>query len=133
MRIPSSIAFAGISLTLLCSGCIPYHFTMRPGASGVVLDSSTGVPIGGAAVSVAPVRGDDPAGTATTAADGSFKVPPKRQWGVYIFPGDIFLFPLTLAVQHDGYQPTTIQFARRAMGEGTSTDFGVLRLERMTQ
>ena len=68
-------------MMLLCSGCIPYHFTTRPGASGVVLDARTGVPIVGAAVSVAPVRGDDPAGTATTETDGSFRVPPRRQWG----------------------------------------------------
>ena len=134
MNIRTSIFFATVSLALLCSGCIPIRYTARPGASGVVLDARTGVPVGGAAVRVAHVRGDDPAGTAATMADGSFLVPPRRRWGVmFIYPGDIFPFPFTLSVQQDDYQSRTIEFARRVLGEGTSTNFGVLRLERMTQ
>ena len=133
VKIQSSIFFATISMMLLCSGCIPYHFTTRPGASGVVLDARTGVPIVGAAVSVAPVRGDDPAGTATTETDGSFRVPPRRQWGVYLVPGDVFPFPFTLSVQHEGYQQTVVQFAHRAMGEGTTTNFGEVRIKNVTE
>ncbi len=134
VKIRTSILLAAVLFALLCSGCIPIRYTARPGASGVVLDAHTGVPISHAAVSVAHIRGDDPAGIATTIADGSFQVPPRRLWGViFIFPGDIFPFPYSLSVQHDGYQSRTIQFARRALGEGTSTNFGVLRLERITQ
>src|SRR5438067_5769416 len=120
-------------MAFLCAGCIPYHFTMRPGASGRVLDARTGVPVAGAGVSVAPVRGDDPVGTATTATDGSFRVPPRRQWGVYIVPGDVFPCRFTLSVQHDGYQQAVVQFAHRAMGDGTTTNFGVVKIESLTK
>src|SRR2546430_9867348 len=93
VKIQSSIFFATISMMLLCSGCIPYHFTTRSGASGVVLDACTGVPIVGAAESVAPVRGDDPAGTRQTDTDGSFLVPPRSHGGAYLVPSYHFPFP----------------------------------------
>ena len=106
---------------------------MRPGVSGTVLDARTGAPVAGAAVSVAPVRGDDPVGTATTVTDGSFRVPPRRHWGVYIVPGDVFALPFTLSVQHDGYQQAVVQFAHRVKGDGTTRNFGVVRIESLTK
>jgi hypothetical protein len=133
VNIRPSIALLTLSLALVCSGCIPYHFTVRPGASGTVVDARTGLPVAGAAVSVASVRGHDPAGNATTTPDGSFRIPPRRQWGVYIVPGDIFPFPFTLSVQQGGYQQAIVQFAHRAMGEGATTNFGVLRIESVTR
>jgi len=114
-----------------CAGCIPYHFTVRPGVSGTVLDVQTGTPITNAAIAVSPGRGDNPASEATTAADGSFFIPPQRQWGVYIVPGDVFPFPFALTVQRDGYQPIRIRFLHRAMGEGSITNFGTLTLWRV--
>jgi len=83
---PPTITLLTLLAGFVCVGCIPYRFTTRPGAIGTVLDARTGAPVAGAAVSVTPVRGDDPVGTATTAADGSFTVAPRRQWGVYIIP-----------------------------------------------
>ena len=130
MKLRTPISLLTLWAALVCSGCVAYHFTMRPGASGTVLDARTGLPVAGASVSLAPERGDDPAGTATTAADGSFTLPPRRQWGVYIVPGDVFPSPFTLSVQHDGYQPATVRFFHRAMGDDTVMNFGVLRLAR---
>ena len=75
------------------------------------------------------VRGKDPVGTATTAADGSFTVAPRRQWGIYIIPQDIF----TLSSKRDGYQQVIIEFAQRAMGEGTATNFGVVKMDVVTK
>ena len=95
------------------------------------MDALNGVPIEGARVSVTPMRSDEPVGVATTSVDGSFLVQPRHQWGVYIVPGDIFPFPFRLSVDHDGYQRTTIQFNHRAMGQGTATNFGALRLEKL--
>jgi hypothetical protein len=122
------ISFAVIS-SLLCAGCIPYHFTIRPGAIGSIRDSRTGVPVAGVNVSVVPSRGNKPVGRATTDTDGTFRVLPRRQWGVYIVPTDIFPMYFTLSVQHTGYQPVVVQFTHRAMGQGTLTNFGEIRIE----
>jgi hypothetical protein len=130
IRPPTILLTLSVAL-VLCSGCIPYHFNTRPGASGLVVDALNGVPIEGARVSVTPMRSDEPVGVATTSVDGSFLVQPRHQWGVYIVPGDIFPFPFRLSIDHDGYQRTTIQFNHRAMGQGTATNFGVLRLGKL--
>ena len=131
LKIRPSTNLLTLSVALVCSGCIPYQFTTRPGASGLVVDALNGIPIEGARVSVTPMRSDEPVGVATTSVDGSFLVQPRHQWGVYIVPGDIFPFPFRLSVDHDGYQRTTIQFNHRAMGQGTATNFGVLRLGKL--
>ena len=61
VKIPNSIFPAAVSFALLCGGCIPIRYTARPGASGVVLDAHTGAPLGGVAVSVTHVGGDEDA------------------------------------------------------------------------
>ena len=33
-------------------GCFPYHYTLRPGVTGVVLDARTGTPVANATVAV---------------------------------------------------------------------------------
>jgi hypothetical protein len=129
MKKLTSILFAVTWVMILCTGCIPYHFTTRPGATGVVLDAGTHAPVVGAIVSVIPGRGDGSKGVATTATDGSFRVPPRRQWGVYIVPGDVFPFPFELSVQRDGYQQVEVKFAHRAMGEGKIRNFGQIQME----
>jgi len=53
--------------------------------------------------------------------------------GVYLVPGDVFPFPFTLSVQHEGYQQAVVQFAHRAMGEGTTTNFGEVRIKNVTE
>jgi hypothetical protein len=49
--------FSGlIALCLLCSGCWPMRFTASPGATGMVLDAHSHVPIAGAEVFVSRAR-----------------------------------------------------------------------------
>jgi len=125
--------FGVIAATLFCSGCFPYHFTTRPGASGVVVDARTGVPVAGAPVSVALIRGNGQPTSATTATDGSFRVLPRRQWGLYLAPGDILPLYFALSVQREGYQQSVTQFVHRAMGEKPTIKFGELRIDSMTK
>lgn len=103
----------------------------------MICDARTGIPVPGAAVSVvpsrepdAPPRDNEPPGKRSALSDGSFRIPPRRQWGVYLVPGDIFPLPFTLTVQREGYRRAVIEFLHRAMGDGATTNFGSIRLER---
>ena len=48
-------------------------------------------------------------------------------------PQDTFAFPFTLSIKRDAYQQVVIKFAQRAMGEGTATNFGVVKMDVVTK
>ena len=132
MKIRAHVVLPPLLAAFVGVGCIPYHYTLRPSASGKVVDARTGAPVTGASVSVAPADGDNPAGRAITGADGSFLVAPLRQWGAYFFVTDCAPAPFTLSVQQAGYRQKTMPFDYYPLGRPTATNLGTLRLESTT-
>ena len=98
-----------VMLGFLCSGCYLQKHAASMGASGVVLDSQTRLPIHGASVSVPDYYGK--ARPVTTGEDGLFSVPGRmrRDW-VFIM-ADFGPPSSTLIVKRDGYMPTNIALA----------------------
>jgi len=93
-----------LSLFTLCiaaSGCFPYHYTTRPGLAGSVVGAESHAPLAGAGISFG---GTNATAVAFSAADGSFVVSPKRQWGIWIIPQDVFAMPWSVRVYHTGYE-----------------------------
>lgn len=66
------------------AGCVPTVYNARPEVKGTVRDTA-GAPIPGATVRVtdAEAPGGKGAGSARSDADGRFRVPPARKFGVY--------------------------------------------------
>jgi hypothetical protein len=116
-------------LLIFCSGCFPYYFTTRPAATGVIVDANTRAPIAGAEVVVTRERVEGRVGKASSQSDGTFHTPSAHMLGVYIIPGDVFPFPFTLTIRHDGYQDYVQRISHRAMGDGSAHLFGEIQLE----
>ncbi len=111
-----------IVLTLcLCSGCTSYHWLLRPGATGLIVDSQTGAPIARAQV----VLSRDPkfygtlyvgdggslyAARTLSATNGTFTFQPLQKQGVIdtVGPNDGIFY--ALSVRRDGYQIYTNTF-----------------------
>jgi hypothetical protein len=72
---------------------------------------------------------------AFSAADGSFAVPPKRQWGIWIIPQDVFSFPWIVCVRHAGYESNCIKFPFNAAATGSAATrpLGVISLKPISQ
>jgi len=85
-----TILFFALSL---CNGCVSYHWLLRPGATGSVVDLQTGGPIAGAQITFSR----DPkfyknwyintnqglrVTNTLSAADGTFCIPPPAKVGV---------------------------------------------------
>jgi hypothetical protein len=124
-----------ISLFALClaaSGCFPYHYTDRPGISGRVVNARTREPLAGASISFGLTN---TVAVAISSADGSFVVSPKRQWGIWIIPQDVFSFPWTVCVRHSGYESNYIRFPfnAAATGKAAKKALGVISLEPVSQ
>ena len=72
-------------LAVFAGGCcflpIPVYYTHGAGVSGKVLEAGTDLPIPGAAVLVRTTSANRPDRSATTASDGSFRVP--ADWDVH--------------------------------------------------
>jgi hypothetical protein len=70
-----------------------------------------------------------------SAADGSFVIPPHRQWGIWIIPQDVFAMPWTICVRHVGYETncTEFRFSAAATGKAASLPLGVIRLKPLSQ
>jgi len=140
----------------LCSGCYPYRQLSRPGVTGSVVDSQTGLPIVGAQVTlsgalVAPPQhpSRDPAwyiergrsysshttGT-ESATDGVFSISPQQHWDVWELHFSRWGTFYALAVRRDGYQPCTNMFwypIEDVASSETITNLGKIRLERANQ
>ena len=89
-----------LSVCLASSGCFPYHYTDRPGITGTVVSAASQQPVVGAGIAF----GRTNAIVAQTAADGSFEIAPKKQWGIWIIPQDVFTRRYAVSIRHDGFQ-----------------------------
>jgi len=146
--------FTLIFLTLcLGSGCTSYHWLLRPGATGSIVDSQTGAPIVGAQI----VLSRDPkfygtlyigdggslyAASTLSAIDGTFTFQPLQKRGVIdtVSPNDGIFYELS--VRRDGYQLYTNTFwypsgdypsgrYQGAPAVEVSTNFDKIYLERL--
>jgi hypothetical protein len=108
------ITFVALGLT----GCLPYHFTLRPGVSGVVLDGRDSTPITNATIVVTTRDSSRQTGeiVLTTTADGAFYVPPKQRWSVYIMPMDVFGPWSKASISAPGYASRSFDLSASAMG-----------------
>jgi len=99
------------------TGCIPYHYTIRPGVSGVVLDDRSATPIPGATVVVKNRQLSQKAEllTLTTSPDGSFYLAPKRKWGIYIVPADVFGPWTEATISASGFESRSFTLSTSAM------------------
>lgn len=79
-------AFTVVLTLAASSGCIPYRFTTKPGATGRVLDARNQKPVAGAVVVSLSTTGSGlvQEGLALPAADGSFRIPASVEWGVIV-------------------------------------------------
>ena len=124
--------FAIVACCALLSGCWPYHYTMQPGVSGVVVAAPGADPLAGAQVTLSiQQRGIPPTFTETsTDVQGRFRLVPHRQWGVFIPMQEPFI-PTKCAVLVTA--PRFVMISRDVrcspMGPAT-TDLGTITLER---
>jgi hypothetical protein len=88
-----------LSMCAAITGCFPYDYTDRPGVAGTVVSSDSHEPVAGAGISFGPVNA-----VAYSATDGSFSVPPKKEWGVWIIPQDVFTLPCAVSIRRNGYE-----------------------------
>jgi len=109
------LAIGAAALALLCSSCVEHQVKSR-GATGVVLDKATQLPVRDAKVSVSEfcyydenrnlsnVMKQVRKPTTTTDGEGFFAVPPKYRWTISIPPfGDYWPPTGTLLIQRSGY------------------------------
>jgi hypothetical protein len=125
-RLLNILPYSSISLVcfLACSGCFPLRHTLSPGASGVVVDANTHVPIPGAEVVIShstyPPSTAEEAFTNSrppivkTPMSGNFSIPPERGWDLFVVPIDAFPPFGLLVVRHDGYEPALVPFWSRS-------------------
>jgi hypothetical protein len=128
---------------IFCSGCIPYHYTLQPGATGTVVDSKSGCPLPDAQVILSSIHGTwDPTNnidvfftnqvaSTTSTNNGTFHIPPKREWSVLIFiPIDFPWKRYELRVENTNYQTLKFRFTSFPLdtGKQASTNFGVIKL-----
>ena len=115
---------------LLIGGCFPYHFTMRQGVSGVVVDAVTSAPIPKATVGVVSRVSGSPVApvSATCDSHGAFRIPPLLRWGIYFMPMDVIGPSKEVFVDADGFVPTKIHLRGGPMGP-REIALGEVRLE----
>ena len=89
-----------LPVCLATSGCFPYYYTARPGITGTVVSAASQQPVVGAGIAF----GRTNAVVAQTATDGSFLIPPQKQWGIWIIPQDVFTMRYAVSIRHDGFQ-----------------------------
>ena len=127
-----------------CTGCFPYRYTVRPGVKGLVVDGQTKLPVVNATVTLASIVGtgnwtNDVViwQTNTVAVTngnqcGTFCIPPKRKWGIYIVPMDVFLSSYEVTIQKTDYTTLKISFLHDPMaaGKNATTNLGNIELNR---
>jgi len=126
VRIASIVGLFGLCLTT--SGCFPYHYTIRPGLSGTVVNAQTHAPLAGAGICF----GTNTTAVALSASDGSFHVPPGRAWGVWAINQDV-ASPTRgsgVNIRHTGYESysTVVVFSPTKRGKGATKQIGVIPL-----
>jgi hypothetical protein len=125
--------FLMLFLIISCAGCMPYHFTKKPGISGVVLDSSTNDTIAEADVELTTWSFPDKKEkneTISTRDDGSFVVPAEQYWGIYMVPLDPGPIKARVSIAKKGYTEFTRDFYINTMGPSV-TKFDNILLERL--
>ncbi len=100
--------------------------------SGIVLDGNTERPLPHARVSLDTTN---VVTVAISAADGSFAVPPKRQWGIWIVSQDVFTFPWPVYISHDSYETKriAIPFNMGMTGKRATENLGKIHLMPLRQ
>ena len=152
MKVTPLIRCAAV-MVMLCGGCTSYHWLLRPGVTGAVVESQGGTPISGALVTfsrdpnlygnwyINTNRGLRVTNTITR-TDGKFCILPLQRWGHIdtTAPNDGAFYALT--VRRDGYQPFTNTFwypsgdyapgsYKYAPVVEPSTNFGEIQLEKL--
>ena len=109
---------AAFILLLACSGCIPipHYGVIRPGASGIVLDVQSKQSVADATVTMVNSTNNNPVmpvdswpvvACVQTATDGSYLIPPKRGWRIWLLlnPGiPAYQMNYGLLVKHPSYE-----------------------------
>ena len=108
-----------VSVCLASSGCFPYHYTTCPGVAGKVVNADTHQPVAGAGVCFGRTNATE---LARTAADGSFSIPARRRWGIWIIPQDVFALQWTVCIRHEGYETNCTEFPFSAAATGRAVD-----------
>ena len=117
------------------TGCIPYHFTEVPGARGTVIDSETNQPIQGVVVELQGPNHifKDVTITSETQELGMFIFVPKKKWGIYIFPSDVFPIPYRALFSHEQYKDYQVEFSHRPMDKIDTVNLGTIKLDQITK
>ena len=120
-------------LMIPCGGCMPYHFTKKPGISGTVLDSKTKEAIPEAIVELTtwsfPEK-KEKIETISTAVDGSFVLLAEQYWSIYIVPLDPGPLKVRVSIGKNGYIQFTKEFNINTMGPSV-TSFEKILLEHL--
>jgi len=114
------------TLAVCCSGCFPYRFTARPGASGRVIEAGTHSAVSGATISLSAPHGQV---MTNAAADGFFRIPAEHRWGIYIIPMDPIRWRTDVTISAEGFTNARRPFIISSMGPGI-TDLGEIPMER---
>jgi hypothetical protein len=119
------------SICLTESGCFPYHYATRPGLFGTVIDASNHKPITGAEISYGSIATN----LTQTATDGTFLIPPEKEWAIWIFPQDVFNMPYSVFIQKVGYEPYNFHGAFNPTDHGKYAlkQLGVISLKPLPQ
>jgi hypothetical protein len=113
------------------SGCFPYHYTTRHGLSGTVVIAGTEKPLANASISFGLTN----TAIAYSATNGTFDIPPKREWGIHFIPQDTFSYSCEVCVQHIGYEPycTRLVLSANDLGKRAKRQLGVVSLKPLSQ
>jgi hypothetical protein len=110
---------AWVLLSVLLSGCFPIRYVTQSGVSGTVVDSASSAPVVGATVTLRIERGPKiPNAVVTSGSDGSFRIPARHGWMIYIAPMDLFGFGGSLDVSAPGYQRAVLPYYAPGTGSG---------------
>lgn len=113
------------------TGCIPYHFTEKPGVLGKVVDSETNQPINDVDVKCKLQKDyiENGGVVVKTSQDGTFYLPPQKKWGLYFFPMDCFPLQYNLIFSHNEYSQIQLEFQHSAIDKLDTLDFETVKLD----
>jgi hypothetical protein len=125
---------AVLALVPVLSACVvPYHYTIRPGVSGRVVDRRSLEPISSAKVTVVSrsvVPRQAPLTLSVTVnSDGRFALPAERRWGLYIAPMDIWGPMSETTVSAVDYETESMRLSTNALGP-KAVELGTVFLDR---
>jgi hypothetical protein len=129
----SGLAAVLFVVSLLVSACFPYHYTRRPGVTGVVLDAESATPLPNASIVVQSRNLDESTRQiqGTSGFDGTFHLAPQQFWGIYIIPMDVFGPQSIATIAAPGYATVTTRLASSAMGP-SRVALGAIMLRRQS-